>query len=108
MAINILIAIATRHKLLHAILMQKVMFLSKRELCQTHKICYKCLTCNICNLYIKYTISGLTIFPAIGATFTDLNRDRNSWKMNYSSCMTDVYERLYSCRQCWASKCRCL
>jgi hypothetical protein len=20
----------------------------------------------------------------------------------------DVYERFYSCRQCWASKCRCL
>jgi hypothetical protein len=31
MAINILIAIAMRHKLLHAILTQKVLFSSKRE-----------------------------------------------------------------------------
>jgi hypothetical protein len=31
MAINILIAVATRHKLLHAILTQKVLFSSKQE-----------------------------------------------------------------------------
>jgi hypothetical protein len=32
MAINILIAIVMRHKLLHAILMQKILFSNKREL----------------------------------------------------------------------------
>jgi hypothetical protein len=32
MAINILIAIVTRHKLLHVILTQKVMYSNKREL----------------------------------------------------------------------------
>jgi hypothetical protein len=62
MAINILIAIVTRHKLLHAILMQKFLFSNKREICVKYtKICYKCLTWNIYNLYIKYTLSGLTI-----------------------------------------------
>jgi hypothetical protein len=32
------------------------------NLCQTHKICYKCLTWNIYNLYIKYTLSGFDNF----------------------------------------------
>jgi hypothetical protein len=27
------------------------------------------------------------IFPTIGSTFTVFNRDRNSWKVNDSSCM---------------------
>jgi hypothetical protein len=38
-------------------------FLINENLCRIHKICYKCLTWNIYNLYIKYTFSGFDNFP---------------------------------------------
>jgi hypothetical protein len=57
MSINSLIAIVTRHKLLHVMLTQKVLFSNKREICVKYtKICYKYLIWNIYNLYIKYNL----------------------------------------------------
>jgi hypothetical protein len=63
MAINILISINTYHKLLHVILMRRSFFQINGNLCQIHKIYYKCLTWNIYNLYIKYTFSRFDNFP---------------------------------------------
>jgi hypothetical protein len=60
------------------------------NLCQIHKICYKCLTWNIYNLYIKYIFLGLTISLAIRTTFTALNRVHNPWKVNDSPCKEEV------------------
>jgi hypothetical protein len=64
------------------------------NLCQIHKICYKCLIWNICNMYIKYTFLGLTIFPAIGSTFMILNRVHNPWKVNDSLAWHSIWQCL--------------
>jgi hypothetical protein len=57
------------------------------NLCHIHKICYKCSTWNIYNLYIKYTLLGFTISLAVSSTFMVLHWVHNPRKVNDSPCI---------------------
>jgi hypothetical protein len=61
-------------------------------------------------IYIKNDVEALQMLMMRRAPFYELvKRFRGTGLLSYSihtSLEVDVYERFYSCRQCWAPKCR--